>query len=164
MLLLVPSDFSKSRNKALWYGQWYWCFHRYTRKILTGETATGNPSVTSCRVWELQKVFFPFYTQSLALESERSQIQKAIFIVLIKSFNVNEYIPIAVESQHIVLALNWAMYRCMYFNIRYGICYGIPIIVMMQIFFTLPFTATIVQLKGRVKKFASSQWWVFRNR
>ena len=42
------------------------------------------------------------------------------------------------------------MYRCIYFAIRYAIYYGIPIIVMMPIFFTLPFTVTIVLLNQRI--------------
>ena len=102
--------------------------------------------VAPCRVWVLELVFCPFYYQSLAHGSERSQNQKTIFIVLIKSFTVNEYVLIAIEKQPIVLALQQAMYCCMYLGIRYAICYGIPIIVKMPIFFTVPFTGTIVLL------------------
>ena len=50
-------------------------------------------------------VFFIFYYQSLALGSERSQIRKTIYIVLITSLTVNEYTSIATEKLPIGLAL-----------------------------------------------------------
>ena len=90
-------------------------------------------------VWELEIVFFLFYFQSLALGSKWSQIRKTIFIVLIKSFTVNEYIPIANERQLFVSSLKKVTYRFIGL-VRvglYSIYYGRPTTLMMQIFFLL---------------------------
>ena len=73
MLLLVPSDFTNSGKKALCYCNTCCCSYRYNKNILTTETATGTPSVTPCRVWELCIVFVLLYFQSLAPGFERSK-------------------------------------------------------------------------------------------
>ena len=89
MLLLVPSNFSKSRNKVLWYCRCFFHSYRYTTDILTTETTTGYRSVILCWVWEFYIVFIRPYWSILAPVSERSDIRKPVFIVLLKYFTVN---------------------------------------------------------------------------
>ena len=96
-LLLVMPNFSKSRNKVLWYCRCFFHSYRYTTDILTTETTTGYRSVILCWVWEFYIVFIRPYWSILAPVSERSDIRKPVFIVLLKYFTVNESIPIAIE-------------------------------------------------------------------
>ena len=97
LLLLVTSNVSKSRNKALQYGNTRCFSYIYTTNILTTETATGYRPATPCWVWKLYLVFFVFYFQSPALESERFKIQRPILIVLLKTKVMNCCIRIAIE-------------------------------------------------------------------
>ena len=61
LLLLVPSDFSNSWKRALWYCRTVFCSYRYTTNILITEITTGYRLVTPRQVWRVQMVFVLLY-------------------------------------------------------------------------------------------------------
>ena len=115
MLLLVPSDLSNSLIKALQYGKIVCHFYRYTRNILTKETATGYQPVTSCRVWEVYHIFINTNFQSPVPGSEFGRLFNS---TMNRPWNLEPFgsqgwgLKITKEEHHLKLPNSAWCYRC----------------------------------------------------